>query len=110
MTSRRLFVGSILTLAAAPLLSSAQTCCPVAKSDKKECAQPTGPKLNATGAEVLGGCPKKTKIKITCAKCGKTEELVIDTPAAGKPYSQEWACPKCGNKQKVSVESATPPA
>lgn len=109
MTSRRVFVGALLTLAAAPLLSGAQTCA-AANAAKKECAPTPGPKLNATGAEVLGGCPKKTKIKITCAKCGKTVEQGIDTPAPGKPYAQEWTCPKCGNKQKVSVETATPPA
>ena len=107
MTSRRLFVGSLLTLAAAPLLSDAQTCC-AANAAKKECAPTTGPKLNATGAEVLGGCPKKTKIKITCAKCGKTEEIEIDTPTADKPYAQNWTCPKCGYKQKVTVEVAKP--
>lgn len=106
MTSRRTFVASMLTLAAVPLLSSGQTCAAVAKTDKKACAPSTGPKLAATGATVLGGCPKKTKIKITCAKCGKTEEIEIDTPTADKPYSQVWACPKCGNKQKVSVEVA----
>ena len=108
MTSRRTFVNSMLTLAAVPLLSSGQTCCAAAKADKKDAAPSTGPKLNAAGAAVLGGCAKKTKIKITCAKCGKTEELEIDTPTAEKPYTQDWACPKCGNKQKVTVEIAKP--
>ena len=108
MTSRRTFVASMLTLAAVPLLSSGQTCCAVAKADKKDSSPTTGPKLNAAGAAVLGGSAKKTKIKIICAKCGKTEELEIDTPTADKPYTQDWTCPKCGNKQKISVEVAKP--
>ena len=106
MTSRRTFVASMLTLAAVPLLSSGQTCGTAAKADTKDSSPSTGPKLNATGAAVLGGCPKKTKIKITCAKCGKTDEIEIDTPTADKPYTQDWACPKCGCKVKVSVAVA----
>ena len=106
MTSRRTFVASMLTLAAVPLLSSGQTCSAAAKADKKECPPTTGPKLTATGAAVLGGCPKKTKIKITCPKCGKVEELEIDTPTADKPYAKDWVCPKCGCKVKVSVAVA----
>ena len=109
MTSRRTFVASMLTLAAGPLLSSGQTCSAAAKADKKECPPTTGPKLNVTGAAVLGGCPKKTKIKIKCGKCGhQPAEIEIDTPTADKPYSQDWACPKCGNRQKVTVEVAKP--
>lgn len=108
MTSRRVFIGSALALAAVPILSSGQTCCAATKGAKKAEAPSTGPKLSAAGATVLGGCPKKTKIKITCAKCGKTEEIEIDTPTAEKPYAQDWACPKCGNKQKVTVEVAKP--
>ncbi len=108
MTSRRTFVASMLTLAAVPLLTSGQTCAAAAKADKKDGAPSTGPKLNATGAVVLGGCEKKTKIKITCAKCGKIVELEIDTPTADKPYTLDWTCPKCGNKQKVAVAVAKP--
>ena len=107
MTSRRLFVGSMLTLAAVPLLSTAQTCGGAAKAKKDGCAA-NACKLTATGAAVTESGEKKTKIKITCAKCGKVVELEIDTPTGGSPYSQEWTCPKCGNKQKVSVEVAKP--
>jgi DNA-directed RNA polymerase subunit M/transcription elongation factor TFIIS len=105
MTSRRLFVGSVLTLAAVPFLSNAQTCC-AAKAAKKEGCAAGAAKLAATGATVLETNAQKTKIKVTCAKCGKVVELEIDTPTADKPYAQEWACPKCGNKQKVTVEAA----
>jgi DNA-directed RNA polymerase subunit RPC12/RpoP len=108
MTSRRLFLSSMLTLAAVPLLSSGQTCCAAAKAGKKEGCAANACKLTAAGATVLESNEKKAKIKVTCAKCGKTVELEIDTPATGKPYTQDWACPKCGNKQKVTVEAAKP--
>jgi DNA-directed RNA polymerase subunit M/transcription elongation factor TFIIS len=104
MTSRRLFIGSMLTLAAVPLLSSAQTCC-AAKAAKKEEAASSS--LKVTGATVIESNATKTKIKIKCAKCGYlSAEIEIDTPTAGKPYTQDWVCPKCGHKQKVTVEVA----
>jgi len=105
MTSRRMFIGSMLTLAAAPLLCTGQTCCPV-KDVKKEAPATCTVKLTATGATVLESNEKKTKIKIKCGKCGHSVELEIDTPAKDKPYTQDWACPKCGKKQKVTVEVA----
>jgi len=104
MTSRRVFIGSILTLAAVPLLSNAQSCCAAGAKDTKCCES----KLRATGAVVVESNEKKSKIKIKCAKCGYlSAEIEIDTPTADKPYTQEWTCPKCGNKQKVTVELPT---
>ena len=101
MTSRRVFTGSILAIAAIPLLSSAQTCCSAGAKDTKCCAS----KLKATGAVVLESNEKKTKIKVKCTKCGfLSAEIEIDTPTADKPYTLDWTCPKCGNKQKVTVE------
>ena len=108
MTSRRTFVASVFTLAAVPLLSSGQTCCAAAKAAKKDAPAACAAKFTATGAAVLESGEKKTKIKITCAKCGKAVELEIDTPTADKPYALDWACPKCGNKQKVTVAVAKP--
>ena len=108
MTSRRTFVASLLTLAAVPLLSSGQTCCAAAKDAKKDASATCSVKLTATGATVIESNEKKAKIKITCGKCGKLVELEIDTPTADKPYSLDWTCPKCGNKQKVTVEVAKP--
>lgn len=103
MTSRRTFVGSLLTLAAVPLLSSGQTCC-AAGNNKKACCEGN---LKATGAGIIESNEKKTKIKIKCAKCGYlSAEIEIDTPTADKPYTQDWVCPKCGHKQKVTVEVA----
>jgi len=96
----------MFTLAAVPLLSSGQTCCATAKKDKKDAPATCAAKLLATGAAVVESNEKKTKIKITCPKCGKVAELEIDTPTADKPYAQEWTCPKCGCKVKVSVAVA----
>lgn len=103
MTSRRDFVNIVLALSAIPAFVSAQTCCAGAAGNKKSCCA-VGSKLKATGAAVVETNAQKTKIKITCPKCGKVEEIEIDTPAADKPYAKEWTCPKCGNKMKVSVE------
>lgn len=111
MTSRRLFIGKMLTLVAAvPLLCSANNCCPSEKAGKKEVKKEekaaSAPKLTATGATLVECGEKKTKLAIKCAKCGFKTELEIDTPTADKPYSQEWKCPKCGHKQKITVEVA----
>ena len=102
MTSRRIFISTLFTLAAVPLLVSAQTSC----TAKKETTA-TSSKLKAAGAIVIASDEKKTKIKIKCAKCGyMTDEMEIDTPTADKPYSLEWTCPKCGHKQTVTIEVA----
>lgn len=106
MTSRRTFIASMVTLAFVPLLSSGQACCATAKKTKENASAACAAKLIATGAAVVECGEKKTKIKITCAKCGKTEEREIDTPTADKPYTLNWVCPKCGHKQKVTVAVA----
>jgi len=106
MNSRRMFIGSLFTLAVAPLLSSGQSCCAAAKATKKETSTACAAKLKASGASVVESNEKKTKIKIKCAKCGHVSaEIEIDTPTAGKPYTQDWTCPKCGNKQKITIEA-----
>lgn len=108
MTSRRVFISSVLTLAAVPLLCSGQTCCAAAKAESKEGCAASASKFTATGATVVKSDEKKTKIKIKCGKCGHCVEIEIDTPTAGKPYAQDWACPKCGHKQKITVAVAKP--
>jgi predicted nucleic-acid-binding Zn-ribbon protein len=109
MTSRRLFIGNILTLACAvPFICIAKDGA-VAKAEKQEGKQETKesvPKLVATGATLVESGEKKTKIMITCAKCGYKAELEIDTPTAKEPYTLEWKCPKCGNKQNITVTVA----
>jgi predicted nucleic-acid-binding Zn-ribbon protein len=109
MTSRRTFIGSMLTLAAVPLISSGQACCAADKDAKKAAAPATPSKFKAASAVVGESNEKKTKIKIKCVKCGHLcDEIEIDTPTADKPYTQEWTCPKCGKKQTVKVEVAKP--
>jgi predicted nucleic-acid-binding Zn-ribbon protein len=105
MTSRRLFIGKILTLAiVAPLICVAKDKS-VAKEEKKE-TKASVPKLVVTGATLVECGEKKTKIAIKCTKCGYKATLEIDTPTADQPYTQEWKCPKCGNKQTIKVEVA----
>lgn len=106
MTSRRTFVGSLLTsLTAVSAVTLAQTCCAAQGEKKPEAAVPA---LTASGAKILENNGKKVKIKIKCAKCGhQSAAIEIDIPTAGKPYVQEWTCPKCGHKQTVTVVLAS---
>jgi len=108
MTSRRLFMSKLLTLAAvAPLICSAEkACCAASKDEKKDEKKACSSKFTATGATLVECGKKKIKLAIKCAKCGHKAELEIDTPTADKPYSLEWKCPKCGHKQKITVEVA----
>ena len=104
MTSRRVFLNALLTLAALPLASRGQACCPQnAKAAEKKACGTAGSGAAAVGATVVESGEKKTKIKIKCAKCGHTVDTEIDTPTADKPYKQEWRCPRCGHRQAVSV-------
>jgi DNA-directed RNA polymerase subunit M/transcription elongation factor TFIIS len=109
MTSRRLFIGKLLTLAiAAPLICVAKDKT-VVKAEKEEGTKKTKasvPKLVVTGATLVECGEKQTKITIKCAKCGYKATLEIDTPTADQPYTLEWKCPKCGNKQNIKVEVA----
>jgi len=109
MTSRRLFIGKMLTLAIVAPLACHANAAATAKEKKKEEKQETkasAPKLVATGAALVESGEKKTTIKITCKKCGYKATLEIDTPTADTPYTLEWKCPKCGNKQNITVEVA----
>jgi transcription elongation factor Elf1 len=99
MTSRRLFMSSLMILPAVSLLTSCET-------DTPAVPNAAASRFKGTGATVLDSNEKKTKIKIKCARCGYKMELEIDTPTADKPYSQEWKCPRCGHKQKVIIEVA----
>ena len=64
-------------------------------------------KLAASGAGIIKADAQKTTFRIKCRVCGyETEEITIDTPAAGKPYAYGFKCPKCGHKQTVVIRSA----
>ena len=61
--------------------------------------------LMITGAGIVKADAQKTTIKIKCAVCGyQSEEIVVATPTAGKPYIMEWVCPKCGHKQTIVIQ------
>jgi len=104
MTSRRMFVGSLFSVAAVPAVILAQSG-NAANAQKKPKAAPA---LTASGASVIENNGEKVKIKIKCAKCGyQTAAIEIGIPTPGNPYSQQWTCPKCGHKQTVTVVLAS---
>jgi len=108
MISRRMFVGAVLTTAAMPLLSNAQCCAKTCPANGKCCDAKNAKKLKATGgATITESDEKKTTFTIKCTKCGfVSKPITIDTPTADKPYTLEWKCPKCGNRQTVTIEVA----
>jgi hypothetical protein len=61
--------------------------------------------LQATGAGIVSADAQKTTFRIKCAVCGyEPLPITIDTPVAGKPYTLDWVCPKCGHKQKIVIQ------
>lgn len=65
--------------------------------------------LHATGAGIVKADAQKTTFKIKCTRCGfEPDEITIDTPVEGRPYTLDWVCPKCGNKQKIVIQVAGP--
>ena len=99
MTSRRQFMQSLLPISAVVLLTSCQ-------AEKPPAPTAAAARFKATGATVLDANAQKTKIWIKCARCGYTMEMEIDTPTVDKPYEMEWKCPRCGHRQKITVEVA----
>jgi ribosomal protein S27AE len=67
--------------------------------------QITTGQLQATGAGIVSANPEFTTYRIKCGVCGyETGEIVIPTPQAGKPYTLNWVCPKCGHKQLIVIQ------
>ena len=63
--------------------------------------------LRAIGAGIVKADAQKTTFRIRCAVCGKlSEEMTVDTPTPGKPYTMLYVCPRCGHKQKIVIEVA----
>ncbi|HRR32985.1 MAG TPA: hypothetical protein P5026_02700 [Kiritimatiellia bacterium] len=107
MTTRRLFIRTLFAGTAVSLLAAAQSGCRPAAEPAATAAPADAniPKLKVSGAVVIAAGSQKTTIKIRCQKCGfLSEEMQIDTPKAGQPYTQDWTCPKCGHKQAVTIE------
>ena len=60
--------------------------------------------VTATGAGIVKADAQKITFQIKCGVCGfVTETVTVDTPTAGKPYTLDWVCPKCGHKQKIVI-------
>jgi hypothetical protein len=62
--------------------------------------------MQAVGAGIVNVQGLKTTIRIKCRACGFEEDRTVDTPVIGTPYMLEWTCPKCGQKQKVTIRGA----
>ena len=64
-------------------------------------------KLTACGAGIVKADAQKTTFKIKCGVCGfEAQEMTIDTPKPGKPYTLKWICPTCGHKQTIVIQVA----
>jgi rubredoxin len=105
--------SKLLSLAAAAVLSTGLglvlSGCGTVPEGANKSAAAGGVQLEATGAGIVKADAQKTVFKIKCAVCGfVSDEMTIDTPAAGKPYTLDWVCPKCGHKQKVTIQVAPP--
>lgn len=101
-------VGMLVTLmlVATGLALSLSGCGGIPKGTSKELTVGTV-KLQAVGAGIVTADAEKVTFAIKCGICGfEPEKITIPTPAAGKPYTQEWVCPKCGNKQKIVIQVA----
>ena len=65
-----------------------------------------GVRITATGAGIVKADAKKTTFQIKCEECGfQTEQITIDTPTPGHPYSLKWVCPTCGHKQTIVISA-----
>lgn len=64
-----------------------------------------GVQLKAAGAGIVKADAQNLTYRIKCGVCGKqSEDIVIPTPQAGKPYTFEWVCPRCGHKQTITIQ------
>jgi len=92
--------------AAMAMLLALSGCGGIPKGTVKETTVGTV-KLTAEGAGIVKADAQKTTFQIKCAVCGfEADPMTIDTPAAGKPYTLDWVCPKCGHKQKIVIQVA----
>jgi len=93
MTSRRQFIGSMIATAAVVPLVSAEA------DDEADV-----PALVATGAVIGAVTAAKTTVTFICSVCGHAlAPDEISTPAVGVPYTKQWTCPMCQDKQTVTI-------
>ena len=97
---------SIITLSVISGFMLALGGCSTVPKGSASTVQMNGVHLQASGAGIIKADAQNTTFRIKCGVCGKeSEELVIPTPLAGKPYTLNYVCPRCGHKQKIVIQA-----
>ena len=97
--------AGLLALGLAGLALALSGCHGIPQGTVKE--MPVGAvQLKAVGAGIVKADAQQTVYQIKCTVCGyQSEATTIDTPVTGKPYTIEWVCPKCGHRQKITIQA-----
>jgi hypothetical protein len=105
MKLQQWFGGVVSVLAIVGLMSIMGGCAGIPKGTTEVISLGSAVSVHATGAGIIKADTEKTTFKIKCGLCGyESEEITINTPAAGKPYVLKWVCPKCGHKQTITIQ------
>jgi len=105
MRARNRFGMIMSVLVAAGFVVALSGCFGIPKGTMKD-VKVGDVQLKVSGAGIVKADAQKVTFKIKCAVCGfQSDEITVDTPAAGKPYTMDWVCPKCGHKQKIVIQA-----
>ncbi len=92
-------------LALAGFLLALHGCGTVPKGAVKS-VQTDGAQVRISGAGIVKADAQNTVFRIKCGVCGfNSEEMTVPTPKPGAPYILDWVCPKCGHRQKITMEA-----
>ena len=61
--------------------------------------------VQAEGTGIVKANVQTTTVRTKCGSCGfVTPDMVVGTPLAGRPIVIDWVCPRCGHKQKITIQ------